>query len=659
MAGPGPIRDPQHPVRAANLGAVRNALHELTEMQFEALRTSMEGPISSLGERIQGRGQALPIQLLRELELLTPDEFAAEIATESREQRRVDELLQRYVEAGPDGEEADRQAVKDRILRCRDEQDLPGLDLSGLRISELPDLSRTVPNLVVLNLAGCDVLSSLNGLRDLPNLQVVYLDDCKSVADLEDLRNLPSLHHLYLERCTGLATLEGLHQLPSLQYLNLTGCEALQAPPTNLPAECRVDLPEQLRPSPAGALLSQFSQDRELIGAALNRYEEAPGNLEIARHAMQQEPRTVLSQVAAWVTRNPNQAITVAFMNEPAIDVGGPRKSLWTDLSKRLFHSERSDTHLLGERRGTSEEKPEGDGWMPLLENDADRRALHELGVMMGYGASQRPPLLMASIFDPILFDAVRLRIQGRPDFELVAKLLNQRYSDLLLQDPAAWDQNDVRLLSGTGEALGLDPLPAAPEARSAWINELKQTIVDGNRSRLQMLDALREGLEAGAPGIVQRLTEMSEVQFREAFQGRFDPDSFIKALTCHEQKRLMALPNPSPADQERLRQLNMRMDWFKGWIRHPLEASQGPQDLAQREEVEQKLRRGLLDAMTGRESLLDGEEVFLLIVGSEEPISLHTCFNRLDMPASIDTQDEFRAELRGLARAASVYNAG
>ena len=95
--------------------------------------------------------------------------------------------------------------------------------------------------------------------------------------------------------------------------------------------------------------------------------------------------------------------------------------------------------------------------------------------------------------------------------------------------------------------------------------------------------------------------------------------------------------------------QLEERINWLKNWIDHPLDPQQTPQDAAQRERLETEARRGLIYAITGRDTLLSGESINIVFTHLEQP-SCHTCFNTVDLPMSLDTESEFRAELRALS---------
>lgn len=103
------------------------------------------------------------------------------------------------------------------------------LDLAGCeRLSTLPDEPFGAA-LRWLSLAGCRRLTSLGGLAGATTLAVADFDGCGRLAALEPLAGLEGLQWLRLRGCGGVADFNALGGLRGLTYLDLQDCTQLES----------------------------------------------------------------------------------------------------------------------------------------------------------------------------------------------------------------------------------------------------------------------------------------------------------------------------------------------------------------------------------------------------------------------------------------------
>jgi Leucine-rich repeat (LRR) protein len=93
-------------------------------------------------------------------------------------------------------------------------------ELHLMRLQKL-DFAGTLPSLRVLDISGCDQLSSMAGLKNLPVLKTLRLRGCTSLKALGSINGLTQLTEVDVSGCEGISRISPLKNLPSLVHLNL------------------------------------------------------------------------------------------------------------------------------------------------------------------------------------------------------------------------------------------------------------------------------------------------------------------------------------------------------------------------------------------------------------------------------------------------------
>jgi hypothetical protein len=92
-----------------------------------------------------------------------------------------------------------------------------GAKLGFLRKLELKGLK----SLKVLDISGCEFLSSISGFDECENLEKLNLHDCKYLSEVSSLEECKNLKRLDLSLCINLKSFpEGLGELPKLEFLS-------------------------------------------------------------------------------------------------------------------------------------------------------------------------------------------------------------------------------------------------------------------------------------------------------------------------------------------------------------------------------------------------------------------------------------------------------
>lgn len=452
---------------------------------------------------------------------------------------------------------------------------------------------------------------------------------------------------LQCDRCTSLQAVD-ITGLSSLQALLLRGCIGLRSVHglDSVSAGCDVRLPNHLQ-----HLWSHDAQNRADAQPAFVR-------IGIKRSSINSCPKDLFDRIVSHIKKNRDAVLSVRFVDEPAMDIGGVSKNLWCELSAVLF-GEDEPNKLPASRSGVNAEKPEGDGCIPVIRaatREEDCNNLENFGLMMAWGARQNnPKLLIAPVLSSAVFQALHAHSKAQKSWMVMQPLMSS--SSLQLLDKDVWSDPEWQEVQAIA-TLYLDmPADNPQQFVRDRLDQLKQAILNdpvyGNHPK--MIHALAEGLELGAPGELQRIAAMaSPVEVQEHYQGGLDVDRFCLALHCDEYAALCALKSPT---QEQINTLNMlydRLQWFQGWIRNPLDKLE--RDFTALDTAEcKKLRAGMCYLLTGRETLLVGEKVYLQFGEFSAP-GFHDCVNRLDMPWGIATREQFR---RALTNLVAVENSG
>ncbi|KAK2421516.1 disease resistance protein RPV1 [Trifolium repens] len=110
-----------------------------------------------------------------------------------------------------------------RVLNFDDDRDL----------SQIPDLSRSLPKLEVLSIQRCHSLYTIDkSVGFLRNLKVLRIRSCYEIKSVPPLLYCSSLVELDLSDCSELVTIdESVVDLGNLQILRLTGCKRIKSVP--------------------------------------------------------------------------------------------------------------------------------------------------------------------------------------------------------------------------------------------------------------------------------------------------------------------------------------------------------------------------------------------------------------------------------------------
>lgn len=83
-------------------------------------------------------------------------------------------------------------------------------------------------HLMHLDVSGCQLVRSLEGIQNLTQLKTLKLNACASLESLDGIEHLTQLMHLELDGGERLKNLNGIQSLKLLKTLNLKGCAGLQ-----------------------------------------------------------------------------------------------------------------------------------------------------------------------------------------------------------------------------------------------------------------------------------------------------------------------------------------------------------------------------------------------------------------------------------------------
>jgi len=157
-------------------------------------------------------------------------------------------------------------------------------------------------------------------------------------------------------------------------------------------------------------------------------------------------------------------------------------------------------------------------------------------------------------------------------------------------------------------------------------------------------IDVAINTIRLNRPSALAAVTDQANLKRNQIFPFYVDHfhEHFVGSLQLDA--LLAAISSKHPEDQA----MQERIIWMRNWLKDPIQTDGQAPHLGPKAEQQ---RRKFLNFVTGRETLLLGEQIYLLMAANINMLQAHTCFNRLDIPSSIQTEAAFREQLDAVLR--------
>lgn len=353
-------------------------------------------------------------------------------------------------------------------------------------IAELPDALYMLRGLRALYLRNTAIIKISRKIAKLQNLEILDLVNTKIITLPKQLLGLPKLTQVCVDD-TELAHDPAQQSSAVVRCLNTSGKLRFR------------QYAVKNEPEAPHEILANFG--------ILPRVESL--RLSVSRQDMQQWPTGTLGLIADCIERYHDSSVYLELDDVQSTTQGEVSTSLWTELGKYLFSTERlAENQIYAIRDNQDDDRACGNGLIPVLRLGplfpGDSTALQQLGQMLAWGANRAVPF--PSVLSPKLFAALYSRLIGEDAFQTLTHL-HPDYR--LLRDDTPVDERQLELVQ-TEATTYLEATCANVLAQRSLI---RSAVVEQDWLQLDMLDLILYGMQVGDPKGMQMWQQGNRVE--------------------------------------------------------------------------------------------------------------------------------------------------